>query len=47
MKRLIAISKDKGVVDKTVKLLKEYLEVHQTDQDAWLELASIYIAACE
>ena len=47
MMRLIAIAKGKGEIDKVVELLREYVEIHQTDQNAWLELANVYVGAGE
>jgi len=47
MMRLIAIAKGQGKFDKMLELLREYVEIHQTDQSAWLELANAYIAAGE
>jgi len=46
-KRLVAIAKGKGETEKAVELLKEYLELHMADADAWIDLASIYVATCE
>jgi tetratricopeptide (TPR) repeat protein len=43
MKRLITISRAKGDVPTTIKLLNEYLRVYMADTEAWQELAYNYL----
>eukprot|EP00658_Telonema_sp_P-2_P000578 TRINITY_DN10220_c0_g2_i6.p1 TRINITY_DN10220_c0_g2~~TRINITY_DN10220_c0_g2_i6.p1 ORF type:complete len:289 (+),score=55.63 TRINITY_DN10220_c0_g2_i6:243-1109(+) len=47
MKRIVAIAKGQGNTEQAVALLKDYLEIHQTDQSAWIELATLYVASSE
>lgn len=42
-KRHIAVTKAQNVPSDTVKELKEYLDIYMSDQEAWMELADLYI----
>lgn len=44
-KRLVALEKTTGNVTGAISLLTEYLDVHQTDGEAWEELAELYVEA--
>ena len=46
-KRHIAVTKAQNVPSETVKELKEYLDVYMSDQEAWMELADLYISMQE
>ena len=46
-KRHIAVTKAQNVPSETVKELKEYLDVYMSDQEAWMELADVYISMQE
>lgn len=43
LKRQIAMAKSQGFVDKTIKLLTEYLSLFASDFEAWLELSALYL----
>jgi len=42
-KRLIAVTKAQNAPSETIRELKEYLDVYMSDQEAWMELADLYI----
>jgi tetratricopeptide (TPR) repeat protein len=44
MKRRIALAKGQNQIKTVMELLNEYLEIFQTDVEAWDELADLYFA---
>ena len=44
-KRLVAVLRRQGQIDKAVRELSEYLDTFYNDVEGWLELADIY-ASC-
>ena len=46
-KRHIAVTKAQNNPSETAKQLKEYLDVYMSDQEAWMELADLYISMQE
>eukprot|EP01121_Diplochlamys_sp_Union-15-3_P010937 TRINITY_DN3127_c0_g1_i2.p1 TRINITY_DN3127_c0_g1~~TRINITY_DN3127_c0_g1_i2.p1 ORF type:complete len:266 (-),score=37.42 TRINITY_DN3127_c0_g1_i2:26-823(-) len=44
MKRQICIAKAKGKISNAILLLNEYLKIFMGDQEAWMELAELYIS---
>eukprot|EP00794_Sanderia_malayensis_P008142 gene8142-9012_t len=46
-KRLITITKAQNDTSETINELKEYLDMFMSDQEAWMELAELYISSQE
>ncbi len=46
-KRLIAITKSQNNIEGTINELKDYLDMFMSDQEAWMELAELYISLQE
>ncbi|KAK9146608.1 hypothetical protein Sjap_006511 [Stephania japonica] len=44
LKRRVAIAKDQGNLSVAIERLNKYLEIFMADQDAWRELAEIYVS---
>lgn len=43
LKRLISLYKNNNMANSAISFLNKYLEVNQTDEDAWLELCDMYL----
>lgn len=46
LKRQVALEKSKGNTAAAIELLRKYVDVFQTDKEAWEELGELYLQAC-
>lgn len=46
LKRQVALEKSKGNIAAAMELLRKYVDVFQTDREAWEELGELYLQAC-
>ncbi len=46
LKRQVALEKSKGNIAGAIELLRKYVDVFQTDREAWEELGELYLQAC-
>lgn len=46
LKRQVALEKTKGNTAAAIDALRKYIDIFQTDREAWEELADLYLQAC-
>jgi tetratricopeptide (TPR) repeat protein len=44
LKRLISFYRNNDMVNDAIKMMNKYLEINQVDEEAWAELADIYLS---
>lgn len=46
LKRRVALEKSKGNIAGAIEALRKYVDIFQTDREAWEELGELYLQAC-